>query len=50
MRARVAVPCHYDMFAFNTADPADFTAACDRLGQPHRVLRLGERMSLPTGR
>ncbi len=47
MRARVAVPCHYDMFAFNTADPADFAAACDRLGQPHHILRLGERLSLP---
>jgi L-ascorbate metabolism protein UlaG (beta-lactamase superfamily) len=45
MHARVAVPCHYDMFAFNTADPADFTAACDRLGQPHHVLRLGEGLS-----
>ena len=45
--ARVAVPCHYEMFAFNTADPADFTAACDRLSQPHRVLRAGERMGLP---
>jgi L-ascorbate metabolism protein UlaG (beta-lactamase superfamily) len=50
MGARVAVPCHYDMFAFNTADPAEFTDACDRLGQPHRVLRLGERMSLPPDR
>jgi L-ascorbate metabolism protein UlaG (beta-lactamase superfamily) len=50
MRARVAVPCHYDMFAFNTADPADFTAECDRLGQPHHVLRLGERLSIPLPR
>ena len=49
MHARVAVPCHYDMFAFNTADPADFTAACDRLGQPHHVFRLGEGLRLPTG-
>jgi L-ascorbate metabolism protein UlaG (beta-lactamase superfamily) len=45
MRAHVAVPCHYDMFAFNTADPGDFAAACDRIGQPHRVLRLGEGLS-----
>ena len=29
IRARLVVPCHYEMFAFNTADPAEFTAACD---------------------
>ena len=44
--ARVAVPCHYDMFEFNTADPADeFIPECHRLGQPYRVLQLGERFS-----
>jgi L-ascorbate metabolism protein UlaG (beta-lactamase superfamily) len=45
--AALAVPCHYDMFEFNTADPAAFTAECERLGQPYRVLRLGERLTLP---
>ena len=44
--ARVVVPCHYDLFAFNTASPGGFTAACDALGQPHRVLRLGGRLTL----
>lgn len=44
--ARIAVPCHYDMFAFNTADPAEFVAECDLVGQPHRVLALGERLTL----
>jgi L-ascorbate metabolism protein UlaG (beta-lactamase superfamily) len=46
VEAALAVPCHYDMFEFNTADPAAFTAECDRLGQPYRVLRNGERLSL----
>ncbi|HEY8103501.1 MAG TPA: MBL fold metallo-hydrolase, partial [Gaiellaceae bacterium] len=32
--AGLAVPCHYDMFEFNTATPDAFTAECDRLGQP----------------
>ncbi len=42
--AGVVVPCHYDLFAFNTADPAEaFTPECAHLGQPCRVLRLGER-------
>jgi L-ascorbate metabolism protein UlaG (beta-lactamase superfamily) len=44
--ARTAVPCHYDLFAFNTADPAEFVAECDLVGQPYRVLALGERLTL----
>ena len=43
--ARVVIPCHYDMFAFNTASPDAFVAECERLGQPYRVLRGGERWS-----
>ncbi|MDD5199166.1 MAG: MBL fold metallo-hydrolase [Terrimicrobiaceae bacterium] len=44
--ARLVVPCHYDMFDFNTASPDIFVAACERLDQPHRVLRAGERLTL----
>lgn len=47
MGARLAVPCHYDLFAFNTASPDEFVATCRRLNQPCRVLKLGERLSLP---
>lgn len=43
--AGLAVPCHYDMFEFNTASPDAFVAECERIGQPYRVLRLGERFS-----
>jgi len=44
--ARVVIPCHYDMFEFNTADPyAEFVPECERAGQGYRVLRLGERWS-----
>ena len=43
--ARLVIPCHYEMFEFNTATPEEFVAACGRLGQPHRVLRAGERWS-----
>jgi len=45
--ARWVVPCHYDMFTFNTASPERFVTECTRLGQPCAVLRLGERWSLP---
>jgi L-ascorbate metabolism protein UlaG (beta-lactamase superfamily) len=45
--ARWVVPCHYDMFTFNTASPAPFVAACTRLRQRHAVLQAGERWTLP---
>jgi L-ascorbate metabolism protein UlaG (beta-lactamase superfamily) len=44
--ARLAVPMHFDMFEFNTASPDAFAAECERLGQPYRVLRAGERLTL----
>ncbi|MBO0930911.1 MBL fold metallo-hydrolase [Fibrella aquatilis] len=42
--ARLVIPHHYDLFAFNTANPADFTAACHREGTPNRVMQLGGRV------
>lgn len=45
--ARVVIPCHYEMFEFNTAGPAAFVAACRELAQPCHVLRAGERWSSP---
>ena len=47
MRARLAVPMHFEMFEFNTASPDAFAAECERLGQPYRVLRAGERLGAP---
>jgi L-ascorbate metabolism protein UlaG (beta-lactamase superfamily) len=41
--ARAVIPCHYEMFTFNTADPNEFIKAAEAIGQPHRVLRCGER-------
>lgn len=41
--ARWVIPCHYEMFEFNTADPAElFIPECKRLGQAYRILRAGE--------
>ena len=42
---RLAVPCHYEMFEFNTASPDAFQERCRQIGQPFRVLRAGERWS-----
>ena len=43
--ARMVIPCHYDMFEFNTETPEAFVDACNRVGQPHRVLLCGERFT-----
>lgn len=45
--AKLVVPCHYDMFEFNTADPnVEFVPECERIGQSYRVLRMGERLAV----
>ena len=45
--AKLVVPCHYEMFEFNTADPRDeFIPECERIGQQYKVLRAGERLTL----
>ncbi|MBN8823256.1 MULTISPECIES: MBL fold metallo-hydrolase [unclassified Spirosoma] len=44
--AKLVIPHHYDLFAFNTADPADFVRACQQYDTPYRVMLLGERVSL----
>ena len=44
--ARLVIPCHFDLFEFNTASPAEFVAECQRIGQPFRVLRNGEGLEL----
>jgi L-ascorbate metabolism protein UlaG (beta-lactamase superfamily) len=42
MDARLAIPCHFQMFEFNTAPPDEFIDQCQRLEQPFKVLRCGE--------
>ena len=45
--AGLVVPCHFEMFEFNTASPEAFVRTAEAIGQPYRVLRAGERLSLP---
>lgn len=48
--AKLVIPCHYEMFEFNTADPAEqFIPACEELRQPYKVLRAGEKLTLLPG-
>jgi L-ascorbate metabolism protein UlaG (beta-lactamase superfamily) len=42
--AKCVVPCHYDMFTFNTADPVDFIKAAENMELPYRVMQMGEGM------
>ncbi|MCY4090117.1 MAG: MBL fold metallo-hydrolase [Caldilineaceae bacterium] len=46
VNAKLAVPCHYEMFTFNSAPPDEFMATAAELGQPVRVLRAGERCTV----
>jgi L-ascorbate metabolism protein UlaG (beta-lactamase superfamily) len=46
IEAKLVVPCHYDMFTFNTADPKEFSAKAGVAGLNHRVLSIGEGMEL----
>jgi len=43
--AKMVIPCHYDMFEFNTASPEEFVRTAEALGQAQRVLRCGEHWS-----
>jgi L-ascorbate metabolism protein UlaG (beta-lactamase superfamily) len=45
IEARLVIPCHYEMFEFNTASPDEFVEEAERIGQPYRVLRCGERFN-----
>lgn len=44
--ANLVVPCHYDMFEFNTVSPDEFIATANDIGQKHCVLQNGEGLSL----
>ena len=43
--ARMVIPCHFEMFEFNTVSPKEFVTSCEQIGQRHRVLRCGEGWS-----
>ena len=43
IEAKLVIPCHFEMFEFNSASPDEFIHECRRLGQPFKVLRCGEQ-------
>ena len=45
INAKLVIPCHYDMFTFNTAEPHEFAREAEAIGQAYRVLQCGARWS-----
>ena len=41
--AGLVIPCHYEMFEFNTVTTDKFTLVAKEANQPYRVLKCGER-------
>ena len=46
IEASVVIPCHYDMFEFNTVEPYEFMALADAADQPYALLQNGGRLTL----
>ncbi|MEL6675051.1 MAG: MBL fold metallo-hydrolase [Bacteroidota bacterium] len=44
-QAKMVIPCHYDMFTFNTVDPAEFEQLAMQVDIPYTILQSGERYS-----
>lgn len=46
INAKCVIPHHYNMFTFNTENPQNFVDAAKKYGTPHKVLRIGERLTI----
>src|SRR5689334_21929913 len=44
IHADLVVPCHYEMFEFNTVSPDGFASSAEQAGQKYRLLQCGERL------
>ena len=45
INAQCVIPCHYDMFTFNTADVREFAREAEKIKLPYNILKGGERFS-----
>lgn len=43
INAKIVIPCHYDLFEFNTADVNEFVREAEKINQPCKVLKGGVR-------
>jgi L-ascorbate metabolism protein UlaG (beta-lactamase superfamily) len=48
INAGLVIPCHYEMFEFNTVSTEGFIRATKEMKQPYRVLKCGERLTSVT--
>lgn len=46
INVELIIPCHYEMFEFNTVTPGGFVEAAENLGQRYQLLNCGERLDL----
>jgi L-ascorbate metabolism protein UlaG (beta-lactamase superfamily) len=46
IHADLVVPCHYEMFEFNTTPPEEFVEFAEQIGQNYRLLKCGQRLHL----
>ena len=44
INAGLVIPCHYEMFDFNTASPQGFVIAAEQIGQKYCLMKCGERL------
>lgn len=45
INAGCVIPCHYDLFSFNTANVNDFAKEAEQINQPYKILTGGEYFS-----
>ncbi len=45
IEAKAVIPCHYDMFTFNTANPKTFEMEAKNINQPYYTLKPGGHLS-----
>jgi L-ascorbate metabolism protein UlaG (beta-lactamase superfamily) len=46
IQAGFVIPCHYDLFTFNTAGVEEFEEEAAKINQPYKILQGGEKFSL----
>jgi L-ascorbate metabolism protein UlaG (beta-lactamase superfamily) len=46
IQAGMIIPCHYEMFEFNTVSPLEFRKSAEEIGQEYKLLKCGERLDL----
>jgi L-ascorbate metabolism protein UlaG (beta-lactamase superfamily) len=47
INAQCVIPCHYDMFSFNTADVNNFINESEKINQLYFILKGGEHFKFP---